>query len=309
MSVPTRASRASLAFGALFLLLPVAPSCAVPPAGEAPEPPRLSTRDLFADAMWDDGRAEYSLYEGTIERYGSRRPLAARLIVVKEDMDIGQRVKSEAGPVAGRTKTVLKQNYSHDFTTGTYDYHQASSTFLDRATGRLEKLTTSSIEGCGLTFVSVRGDTKGVGRVSHSYWDGEADREEVKSCSDCPMVLLADALPLWLRRLDLARPQSFLVTLLPSQLSNRVAPLELVPSRIEVVGGTPDRHGRLVRVVATDSGRVEARPDRYWFDPAWPHALVRFEGGKHSIVLERMKTMRIAYWKETDPGDERLLRP
>jgi len=182
-----------------------------------------------------------------------------------------------------------------------------SSTFLDRATGRLERLTTSSIEGCGLTYVSVRGDEKGVGRVSHSYWDGEADRQEVKSCSDCPAIIVADALPLWLRRLDLTRPQSFLVTLLPSQLSNRVAPLEFVPSRVEVVGGAPYRHGLLVRV--QDARRDDAQPDRYWFDPAWPHVLVRFEGGKHATVLERVKTMRIAYWKENAPGDERLLRP
>jgi hypothetical protein len=285
---------------------------ALPVTAATPEPDpriRLATRDLFADPLWDDGRAEYTTYRGTIERYGAKRPLKARLIVVKEDMDVTQRVKSDVGPVPGRTWTVLKQNYSHDFTTGTYDYHQMSSAFLDRTSGVLHKLTVSSQEACGLTFAELVRNDRGFSRVLHSYWDGEASQTRAIGMSDpiASFIVIADALPLWLRRLDLTRPQSFYLDVVPRQLANRAQPLELRLTQIEVAGG-PDRYGLLVRVRET-SPRVDAPIDRYWFDPAWPHPLVRFEGGTDATVLERVKTMRIAYWKETAPGDERLLEP
>jgi hypothetical protein len=276
------------------------------------EAPRLAARDLFADPIWDDGRAEYTIYRGTIERYGAKRALEARLIVVKEDMDAAQRVKSEKGPIPGKTWPVLKQNYSQDFTTGTYDYHQMSSAFLDRESGLLHKLTVSSQEACGLTFARLAFVDGGVKRVLHSYWDGEADREEVAAIpGGARENVVADALPLWLRRLDLTRQQSFSLGVLPAQLSNRAQPLAFLTMGVEVVG-RPDRYGLLVRVGQILNSDViigDARVDRYWFDPVWPHPLVRFEGGRDSTVLVRVKTMRIAYWKENASGDERLLAP
>jgi len=287
--------------------------CASESTGMETRGPYLATRDLFADPIWDDGQAEYTIYRGSIERYGARRPLEARLIVVKEDMDVAQRVKSEKGPVPGKTWSVLKQNYSQDFTTGTYDYHQMSSVFLDRRSGLLHKLTVSSQEACGLTFARLAFADEGVRRVLHSYWDGEGDREEV---GEIPRgrrdrVVAEDALPLWLRRLDLTRPQAFSLEVLPAQLSNRAQALVFPRMGVEVVG-RPDRHGLLVRVgqnLNSDTIHEGARVDRYWFDPVWPHPLVRFEGSKDATVLERVKTMRIAYWKENAPGDERLLEP
>jgi hypothetical protein len=291
---------------ALFLVRAAA-AYAVTIAGHASAAPRFAVRDLLADRLWDDGQAEFSVYEGTITRYGASRALAARIIVVKEDMDLAQRVKSDAGPVAGKTRTVIKQNYLHDFTTGSYDYHQMTSTFLDRGTGRLEKLAMSSTEGCGITFVELLPQARGWRHVSHSYWDGEADRDRMLVPGAGRTIVAADALPLWLRRLDLSRAQSFEVDLLPSQLAGRVRAAAFVPATIEAVG-RPDRHGLPVRVRFTGAGG-KVRTDRYWFDRSWPHTLVRFEGGDDPTVLERVKTMRLAYWQKNAPGDERLLAP
>jgi hypothetical protein len=269
--------------------------------------PILAHRSLFDDPIWDDGRAELSVYKGTIERYGKPRSLEATIIVVKEDMDVPQRVKSERGPIAGRTRTVLKQNTLRNFKTGTYEYHQMSSTFLDRSTGNLEKLVMSSTEGCGITFVEVLPQENAWRHVSHSYWDGEGDRERLIEHRPGRRMIAGDALTLWLRRLDLGRPQWVEAHGLPSQISVHVVEPKLVPAGVEVVGRA-DRYGFPVNVEW--GGRPEERRiDRYWFDSAWPHTLTRFEGGADSTVLERVKTMRIAYWKKTAPGDERLLQP
>lgn len=300
----------------LFAVLVLTPASASPaPIAGVVEvrTPRLATRDLLADRMWDDGEAEYSVYQGTITRYGKSRPLHARIIVVKEDMDVAQRVKSERGPIRGKTRTVIKQNYSHDFATGTYDYHQMCSTFLDREEGWLHKLAMSSIEGCGITYVEILADFNPDAskwrRRSHSYWDGEGDRNETVRAG--ALHVAADALPLWLRRLRLDARQSFDVSFFASQLSNRVGPFVPLRAHIEVVGRA-DRHGLPVtfRQERPSTGQGAPRVDRYWFDAAWPHGLTRYEsGGEDATVLERVKMMRVAYWQKTAPGDERLLAP
>ena len=89
--------------------------------------------DPFQGALWDDGRAEISVYRGTILRYGKLRPVRAKIIIVKEEMDLAQHVKADGGPVDGRTRTVLKMNTIFDYPTGTYDYHQMSSVCVDRS--------------------------------------------------------------------------------------------------------------------------------------------------------------------------------
>jgi hypothetical protein len=305
LAAPLAAILVAVASSAITLTPPVAART------ETISVPRFAPRDLLADRLWDDGRAEYSTYEGTIQRYGIRRALTARIIVVKEDMDIAQGVKSDAGPVAGKTRTVLKQNLIRDFRTGTYDYHQMCSSFLDRSSGHLLKLAMSSTEGCGITFVELRPGEDGWQRKSHSYWDGEGTRTEALLPRAMTKFVSADALPLWLRRLDLRQAASFTISLLTSQVGNRVQPLGFRNFSIEVAGRS-DRHGLPVRVRPLDESPESqaASSDRYWFDPAWPHPLVRFEGGgKDATVLRRVKTTRLAYWEKTAPGDERLVLP
>ena len=301
-----RASRALLAGATVAFAAIVVLSACGAEKRPAPPNPAFATPDPFADAVWDDGRAEIAVYRGTMPRYGTPRPARARIIVVKEDLDVAQRVKSDGPPAAGRTRPVLKMNTILDFPTGTYDYHQMSSVFVDRESGALEKLAMSSTEGCGITYVEVLPRDAAWRHVSHSYWDGEADRELTLALRTERPTLAADALPLLLRRYDLARAATFPADLLPTQLSSRVAAPALVPATIEIAG-RPDAHGLPVTVRSVDA-RGAPRVDRYWFDPASPHGLVRLERAD-GLVLERAKALRLAYWEKTAPGDEKLLEP
>src|SRR5260370_35221465 len=70
---PGPLSRAALA---LILGLPAAGATAPDPGPE----------NIFASPAWDDGRAEFSVYEGRTNRYGQDRPTEAHGIVVKEDL-------------------------------------------------------------------------------------------------------------------------------------------------------------------------------------------------------------------------------
>ena len=265
------------------------------------------------NALWDDGQAEFSVYRGHFAKYGIPRAFEARFIVVKEDMNRALRVKSDPGPVSGKTATVLKVNYIQDIPTGVYTYHQMTSAFVDRATLATVKLAMSSTEGCGITFVEVLPGRDGLRQVSHSYWDGQADRD--LRIAAPRGALLWDALPLWLRALDLGKRQTFRAPMLPSQLSGKVEASTLVPATIEVAGTAGpvqpaaggSRQAYPVRVSYKDPAGKE-RTDTFWFDAAPPHVLVRLERGD-GLTLALARTLRMAYWEKTRPGDEALLVP
>ena len=53
--------------------------------------PAVSTSNIASSPLWDDGKAEFSTYVGTTERYGQERPTEARIIVVRKHLaEIGQ---------------------------------------------------------------------------------------------------------------------------------------------------------------------------------------------------------------------------
>src|SRR6185369_11104934 len=96
---PERGAMNRLAAGALLAMGTAAAVMADTSAGA---PPSTATQ-VFADRLWDDGKAEFSIYSGTTPRYGQARATEMRLIVVKEDLLRDALVKSDRGPVPGRT--------------------------------------------------------------------------------------------------------------------------------------------------------------------------------------------------------------
>jgi len=275
------------------------------PKEAGPPGPAWASPAFGADRLWDDGKAEFSVYRGTIKRYGVTRPVTAKIIAVKEDMDDAQRVKSDAGLVAGRTTTVLKLNYLHDFETGMYAYHQMTSTFLDRSTMQLRKLAMSSTEGCGITYVEVLPGASGWRHVSHSYFDGEGDRDVVITPQAGRPAVAWDGLALWLRALDFSTPQKFEIALLPSQIANRARIAAFVRASVEILPAKAA--GVTARVSYTDRDG-KPRVDMFVFAAAAPHVLTHLERGD-GLALDLVKTQRIAYWEKTRPGDEKLLAP
>lgn len=274
-------------------------------AGGAP-----AATNPLADPLWDDGRAELSVYDGTVSRYGHDRPATAQLVVVKEDLVEATLVKSDAGPEPGRTLEAIKMNLIWHFTTGTYDYHQMATVQFRRADGAALKETASSAEGCGMTFVRLGPGADGRWtHHAHSYWDGEADRE-VAIPGPTDGLFLLDGAPVWLRRwAGAAQPFELRVRVMPSQVAGR-SPIEATRPMDAVVRFVQEED------LEVPAGRFRARrfaiahggeSDVYWFDAAAPHVLLRMQtAGGRSVALR--KTQRLDYWNRTGPGDETLLR-
>jgi hypothetical protein len=273
-------------------------------AAGAPSPSRAAS-SFATDPLWDDGKAEVNLYDARQTVYDQVREFKARMIVVKEDFKQALRVKSDDGPVTGDTFEVLKLNHLRLIPTGSYDTHQMISAYLERATLRPVKLAMSNFESCGMTFVEVLPQGEHLSHISHSYWDGEGDRSlSIPFAAD---DLLYDALPLRLRGIDFAQSGPRNVNVLPTQMAGRVKNLKLVPMTLQVAG----REKVKVPAGEFDVFRVELlRPegkDRYYFEAASPHRLVKMEAADGGLYQLR-KSLRLDYWNHHASGDEQLLQ-
>lgn len=263
------------------------------------------SEEFGSHPLWDDGQAEVSLYDVEEPRYGTARRFEARMIVVKEDLRLDTHVKSDRGPVPGETQEVLKLNHLRLIPTGSYDYHQMLSAYLERASLQPVKVSMAHFESCGITFVELLAGAGRLKQVSHSYWEGEADRElTIPFSSD---DLLADALPLRLRGMDFMRKDPLAVKVLPSQIGGRVARPALVPmtlrfkpaQRLEVPAGA-------FEAVEAELQGPEGKA-RFFFEKAFPHRLIRMETAARGVYTLR-KSLRLDYWNHHEPGDEKLLR-
>ena len=274
--------------------------------GTAAVPRQIRAAESFAGApLWDDGKAELNLYDAREIVDGQEREFEARMIVVKEDFKQDRLVKSDDGPVPGKTLEVLKLNHLRLIPTGSYDYHQMISAYLERRSLRPVKLAMSHFESCGMTFVELVPQGGHLSHTSHSYWDGEGDRAlSIPFGAD---DLLYDALPLQLRGIDFSQGKPREVRVLPSQMSGRVKNLQLVRMTLQVAG----RERVVVPAGEFEVFRVELlRPegkDRYYFEAGSPHRLVKMETAGGGLYQLR-KSLRLDYWNHHANGDEQLLK-
>jgi hypothetical protein len=270
--------------------------------GQAAETP------LYRDALWDDGNAEVARYRATEPRYGVMREGEAILIVVKETFDSDLLVKAD-GVHHESTIDVMKLNTVTSFQTGVYTYRQMVSAYLTRDALRPVKLAVGSQEWCGLTskILTIRGSEALL--RTFSYFGDEADRAfSLELGHD---AVLYDALPMWLRSLDLDDRSTRTIRVLDEQRSNRATEPALVraqvgvgePVAVEVPAGSFSAHPVTVT-------RGEAR-DVFFLGEEAPHPLVRWErsdGGVYELTV----LARAPYWNMHDPenlGDLLPQRP
>lgn len=283
----SRGSAAGLTM-ALSLLLGCSPDARLP-AGQAGE------RPTFRAARWDDGNAEIAQYRVRERRYGTLRDGSATLIVVKERFDPLRGVKT-TGPDGVEA---IKLNHVLSTPTGVYTYRQMATVLLDRQHARPLLLRTGSQEWCGLTHKRMAVRSPDATLRTSSYFEGEGER--VFSVRIDQRTVLYDALPLWLRTLDLQRPGERAVQLVPRQMSSHASRPELGPATILV--GPADS-------MEVPAGRFEAVPvtvrhdggdDVFHFDARAPHTLVRWDradGGEYTLEWVR----RAPYWRMSDDG-------
>jgi hypothetical protein len=259
---------------------------------------------------WGDGRGEVNSYRLTQPRYGHPRSGTAVLVFVTEDFSDQARVKADPGRhPASDVYPVLKLNALRHFQTGIYDYHVMTSVFARVAPGwPVAKVSFSSQEWCGQVYQQLLPRDGRIASVSHSYFDGEADRTEL-----LPLPkdgVLEDALPILLRGwtgdylpAGGSRTVPILGTLLRSRLehtplawSEATITRGAQPAKVVVPAGTFTATAWTVAIKGgpTLTFEYEAQP---------PFKLLRF-GSSSGEKAELLASVRSAYWKQNGPDGE-----
>jgi hypothetical protein len=266
--------------------------------------------------IWGDGQAELSGYDLTYPRYGKPRAGVAVTIFVTEPFSASLRVKADDGKhPASDVFPVMKLNLVHDFQTGIYDYNEMTSSFLSLAApspGTLTKITFSSQEWCGSTFIQALFDPGRLRTTLHSYFDGEADQQNTLPAPDDGVS--EDQLFFWAR--GMARPfltpgQSVSVPLLPSLQASRHSHTPLAWTRARL------SRASALQEISVPAGRfrtdvykceIEKGPTLSFFvDPALPRRIVKWQSstGESAGLLA---SARLKYWQLNQPGGEAFLK-
>ena len=261
-------------------------------AAASPAPPPVWKPGFGLAALWNDGNAEVARYEARDVRYGVPRTSRAALIVVAEDLLRDRLVKPDR-PGSVPTVRVLKLNHVRSIPTGVYAYQQMLSAFLGADRLDAVKLTVTSHEWCGNTFVEWRRDRPAL--EIRTYFEEPGDADVTFAPGD---ALFYDALPLALRALDFERTREASVRVADTLFSAHPAPPAIAEGRL-VVERRPASSGWRVTLIRG------ARRDVFDFDLGFPHGLSRWErsdGGE----LRRIDVRRFRYWEKNAPGDERF---
>jgi hypothetical protein len=238
--------------------------------------------------LWDDGKAEFCVYDVTWARYGHHFDGRALLILVKEPWAPDLNVKADTPRPDGFD--VLKLNHVRDVPTGIYTYHQMASIFMRRDSGALQKIAATSSEACGISAAEMIG-----GRLeTRSYFDGQGDRSMAYPSSALP----EDGLPASLRDYVAGRPPVTL-RVFPSLLMGRFSKLESATYR---VAKKVTSEGVEIRLTSGPSVLT------YTFAKEAPYHLLRFER-EDGTTYRLAKCDRIVYWEMHAPGDEAWLPP
>ena len=128
---------------------------------------------------WYKGAAEITSYELEQARYGEIHQGYAALVFVTEPFSKRKHVKLD-DPAQNKSDEVpiLKLNTTKKFNTGIYPYSMMSSVFepVDLAQyPHALKLTTSSQEWCGQTFLQLNNQSQTYEVDARSYFESEGD--------------------------------------------------------------------------------------------------------------------------------------
>jgi len=290
------------------------------PAG-SPQPARKNAAPYVDGAFWSqwgDGQAEVSSYDLTYPRYGAPRAGVAVTIFVAESFSLEARVKADPGKhPSSDVFPVMKLNLIEDFQTGIYDYNEQTSSFLalssiaHQPAGYLTKVSFSSQEWCGHSWLQWIVQPSGLQYAGHSYFDGEADRTGLIAPSAGGIA--EEQLWFWAR--GMAEPKlsaggEITVPFRRSLQYERHAHRAAAWSNVQLVrGAAPAKVSVPAGEFEAETWRAELRDGptfTFIVELAAPHRILEWNSteGERAVLV---KSDRLKYWEMNKPGGESAL--
>ncbi|MEM6261621.1 MAG: septum formation inhibitor Maf [Bacteroidota bacterium] len=294
-------------FLTITLVASIVTSCTVrSESGSTPAETEQATPPTFNE-YWYAGKAEISSYRLEQARYGGIHEGNAVLIFVTEDFSKSKQVKLDRPKMAGEDRApILKMNQTKKFLTGIYPYSLMTSVFTPvKASQAPLKVSTTSQEWCGHTFMQVNKAETGYDVRQFSYFESEGDQS-----FNLPEAILEDNL--W------------------NQI--RLAPEKLPTGKLTIIPGTfharlKHRDFRALAAIATltEEGSTstysleyptENRSLNITFNAVFPHEIQSWEetivsgwgpgAKKLTTKATLMKRIQTAYWSQNGVGDRKI---
>jgi hypothetical protein len=251
-----------------------------------------AARGFLSDRHWDEGKAEFQVYEGTKRFYGIERPVTSSLIVVKEPFDRRKMVKDNAGSLS-----VLKINRLIEIPTGMYDHLFMASLFVEIPTGRIIKYSVGSQDGCGNTYMEYRLNANQGTFKWQSYFDEEGS---ITNRVNMANATFYDALPVVLRY-RLTETGEYSLNLVDSQIFHKHRPPRII--RATVRNGIDTYKDQQVHRVVVG---YEDGEDVFYFAQEFPHVLLWWKA-KDGSELALKHSYFTDYWNRTSNEDRKLV--
>jgi hypothetical protein len=258
---------------------------------------------------WYAGKAELTRYSLQQARYGQIHKGEAVLIFVTEPFLPDKQVKHESGSKKNAV-SVLKLNSTRKFYTGLYPYSIMSSTFspVDFDKHRTLKVSSSSQEWCGHTYMQLNYKNDAFDAKIHSYFENEADQN-----SRLPAGWLEDEIWTRIRLAPDTLPTGEL-QMVPALHYVRLWHIPLKSSTATAsLKDSKDRSGAATRIYSVDYRELK-RTVRITFEKQFPHAILSWEevhpgGFRDSSQLTtravKTNTLLLDYWNKNQPKDAR----
>ena len=258
-------------------------------------------------SYWYQGKAELTSYDLEQARYGEIHSGHAVLIFVTEDFSERKQVKLDRPSQAGKDAVkVMKCNFTKKFLTGIYPYSMMASTFspieIEQHPHAL-KVSTSSQEWCGHSYLQLNATSKGYKGQGNSYFESEGDQE-----FSLPKVWLEDELWNYIR----INPQSLptgKLSIIPGTFFSRLSHIPLKEETAEgTLGPASGKEGLMEYRLSYPSLNRELRIS---FRQDFPHTIegwteTQSRGGRSlSTKATLKKRVQSAYWTQNGANERR----
>ncbi len=278
---------------------------------DSKEPAPVADQDDFK-SYWYAGEAELTRYELQQARYGEMRQGDAVLIFVTEDFLADKQVKYEFGDKASAIP-VLKLNATRKFYTGIYPYSVMSSIFTPVQAGTPTlKITTSSQEWCGHTFMQLNNRDGKVAVELRSYFQSEGDKS-----FELNPALLEDEVWTKIRLAPESLPTGD-IEMIPGTLAARFRHTGFKAEKATATR-KDERNAELsddaLQVYTVSYGELE-RTLAITYETAFPHRILAWEEtqpsgfGKNAHLMTtravRTHSKKMPYWSKNKLSDSHL---
>ena len=262
-------------------------------------------------SYWKNNKAEISSYDLKQVRYGEIREGKAVMIFVTEPFLTNSQVKYDGIKTDETRSEVLKLNFERYFTTGIYPYSMMTSVFtpFNANPDHPYKITTSSQDWCGHTFLQLNNRENNFEINSYSYFQQFGD-QNIK----LDKAILEDEI--WNKiKLDLNSLPIGEIEIIPSTQHLRFAHLEpkAFNAKAELTTQLDNETNSEIYVYRIEYLNLE-RTFEISFEKELPHKILGwketyypliFDGEKRLMTTEAKlkKTINIDYWNKNSNAD------